>query len=260
MKVWSLTTIKGEEQDTVLYLNYAAAVEAAGREFLDAERLGPFLEKLNWNAEDAATMLDAIMIDDSDIEGEYFIREHDHPWVFGPEPEAEKFRRSRGLPPDPEEMNAKRAEWALRTIEHYANSEGGESWKGFNGAQKDALIEQNLSDLLAQFGHFCDRNGISLQGMLRRAAGHYTEETANRGTQSFDASTDGGLDREQPDAAQRYRDAANRRYGRDGELEIDDGAIVSVGDDPGAYVQAWVWVSNEEAGIKEDEEDEEDDD
>ncbi len=28
----------------------------------------------------------------------------------------------------------------------------------------------------------------------------------------------------------------------DGELEIDDNAVVSHGDDNGAYVQAWVWV------------------
>lgn len=29
---------------------------------------------------------------------------------------------------------------------------------------------------------------------------------------------------------------------REGELEVDPDAIVSEGDDPGAYVQAWVWV------------------
>lgn len=29
----------------------------------------------------------------------------------------------------------------------------------------------------------------------------------------------------------------------DGELEIDDNAVVSHGTDNGAYVQAWVWVS-----------------
>jgi len=28
----------------------------------------------------------------------------------------------------------------------------------------------------------------------------------------------------------------------DGELEIDDNAVVSHGEDNGAYVQAWVWV------------------
>ena len=27
-----------------------------------------------------------------------------------------------------------------------------------------------------------------------------------------------------------------------GELEVDEGATVSMGDDLGAYVQAWLWV------------------
>jgi hypothetical protein len=36
---------------------------------------------------------------------------------------------------------------------------------------------------------------------------------------------------------------ARNDYGvRDGELEIDDNAVVSHGEDNGAYVQAWVWV------------------
>ncbi len=29
---------------------------------------------------------------------------------------------------------------------------------------------------------------------------------------------------------------------RDGEVEVDDNAVVSEGEDNGAYVQAWVWV------------------
>jgi len=33
---------------------------------------------------------------------------------------------------------------------------------------------------------------------------------------------------------------------KDGELEIDSTAIVSKGEDPGAYVQAWIWVSDDE--------------
>lgn len=50
-----------------------------------------------------------------------------------------------------------------------------------------------------------------------------------------------------------YRDAAFMNHHRDGELEIDhesDGTcMVSKGDDPGAYVMAWVWVDNSEAGV-----------
>lgn len=38
------------------------------------------------------------------------------------------------------------------------------------------------------------------------------------------------------------RRAATRIHASDGELEVDVDAEVSRGDDPGAYVQAWVWV------------------
>lgn len=31
-------------------------------------------------------------------------------------------------------------------------------------------------------------------------------------------------------------------YQKDGELEIDEGAVISEGDDNGAYVASWVWV------------------
>jgi hypothetical protein len=40
-----------------------------------------------------------------------------------------------------------------------------------------------------------------------------------------------------------YRKAADD-VAREGECEIDDDAMVSRSDDPGAYVQAWVWVPN----------------
>lgn len=39
-----------------------------------------------------------------------------------------------------------------------------------------------------------------------------------------------------------YVAAAAEIHSRDGECEVDDNAKVSGGDDPGAYVQAWVWV------------------
>lgn len=35
---------------------------------------------------------------------------------------------------------------------------------------------------------------------------------------------------------------ARDQYEREGELEIDDNAVVSHGSDTGAYVQSWVWV------------------
>lgn len=47
--------------------------------------------------------------------------------------------------------------------------------------------------------------------------------------------------------------AARNKYASEGYVEIDDNAVVSRGDDPGAYVQAWVWV---DADPDEDEENE----
>jgi hypothetical protein len=41
--------------------------------------------------------------------------------------------------------------------------------------------------------------------------------------------------------AEALRKTADQKYGRAGEIEIDDGAVVSFSDD-GAYVAAWVWV------------------
>lgn len=41
---------------------------------------------------------------------------------------------------------------------------------------------------------------------------------------------------------EQIREMASDEYHRDGELEIDDGAIISEGDDNGAYVMAWRWV------------------
>ena len=40
-----------------------------------------------------------------------------------------------------------------------------------------------------------------------------------------------------------YREQAMNQS-KGGELEVDEGATVSMGGDPGAYVQAWLWVSD----------------
>lgn len=36
--------------------------------------------------------------------------------------------------------------------------------------------------------------------------------------------------------------AARDFHHKDGHVEIDEGAMISYGDDPGAYVMAWVWI------------------
>lgn len=43
-----------------------------------------------------------------------------------------------------------------------------------------------------------------------------------------------------------YRLSAKAIHEVDGETEIDPEALVSVSDDEGAYVQAWVWVYDED--------------
>lgn len=56
----------------------------------------------------------------------------------------------------------------------------------------------------------------------------------------------------------KYRDAAFDKMNRDGELEIDlqsdDTVCASPSEDGGAYVMAWVWIDNSDAGISAEEE------
>jgi hypothetical protein len=47
-----------------------------------------------------------------------------------------------------------------------------------------------------------------------------------------------------------FRNRAKELYYDEGQLEVDDNAPVSIGDDDGAYVQAWVWVYREEDDIE----------
>lgn len=50
---------------------------------------------------------------------------------------------------------------------------------------------------------------------------------------------------------EKYVSFAKRRFHDEGTLEIDDRAIISRShDDLGAYVQAWIWVSDEDATSK----------
>ena len=43
-----------------------------------------------------------------------------------------------------------------------------------------------------------------------------------------------------------YRLAAKRLCHIEGEVEIDDNAVVSKGEDDGAYVAAWIWIPDED--------------
>jgi len=70
------------------------------------------------------------------------------------------------------------------------------------------------------------------EGIVQEAMEAQKSEAANNPADPFNITDE------------QYREACETRYGRDGDLEIDDGAEVSRGDDSGAYVQAWKWISD----------------
>lgn len=43
-----------------------------------------------------------------------------------------------------------------------------------------------------------------------------------------------------------FRSRAKELYHEEGQIEVDGTARVSAGDDQGAYVEAWVWVTLKE--------------
>lgn len=95
----------------------------------------------------------------------------------------EPFEYPAGLPPDPEGENDRRASEAEEVLNQFESAFGEAPYGGISPDQLRDLREQNLSDLLCNFGHFCDRNGLDLQEVIRRAANHYNEETGNQGAQ-----------------------------------------------------------------------------
>ena len=69
------------------------------------------------------------------------------------------------LPPDPEGMNGKRAEWAALALAAFIERT--------NTDEQDAVC-----DLLADLMHYCDRHEISFDDQLARARYHYDAETS----------------------------------------------------------------------------------
>lgn len=58
-----------------------------------------------------------------------------------------------------------------------------------------------------------------------------------------------------------YLAYAQENLQADGDLEFDDDAVVSMGDDKGAYVQAWKWVyASDVPGVGQEHDEEEDGD
>jgi hypothetical protein len=56
-------------------------------------------------------------------------------------------------------------------------------------------------------------------------------------------------------------EAAKEKHQDEGDVEVDEqsdgSALISISDDGGAYVLAWVWVYNDEAGLQEPEDEDE---
>lgn len=46
-----------------------------------------------------------------------------------------------------------------------------------------------------------------------------------------------------------FQDACQRGHSREGEREVDADCEVSLGDDSGAYVMTWTWVSDDDANL-----------
>lgn len=58
-----------------------------------------------------------------------------------------------------------------------------------------------------------------------------------------DNRTDGVISQEQINRLEMIEWARNEYEGYDGDIQVDDNAVISHGEDNGAYVQAWVWVT-----------------
>lgn len=68
------------------------------------------------------------------------------------------------LPPDPDNMNGKRAQWAEAALSEF---------KSLTGADDDTALYDLLTDLM----HRCDRHALTFNDELDRARAHYDAET-----------------------------------------------------------------------------------
>lgn len=75
------------------------------------------------------------------------------------------------LPPDPENMNDERAEWAASAVDAFADITNMR-----NAGEDDETI---LTDLLADLRHWADREGIDWKAVVTTAEMHYDAETSD---------------------------------------------------------------------------------
>ena len=90
------------------------------------------------------------------------------------------------VPPDPESMNNKRADWARDVLEYFEQY-GERPHPDLTTEEQRGIAKQNLSDLIADMGHYCDRNGLCMHEVIRIASDHYAEETHFEGLQFHSA-------------------------------------------------------------------------
>lgn len=76
--------------------------------------------------------------------------------------------RDRGLPPDPEGMNDRRAEWAGHALAAFMSQTGTD-------------YDSGTADLLCDLMHLADRDGTDFDADLARARMHYACETGAAG-------------------------------------------------------------------------------
>jgi hypothetical protein len=69
------------------------------------------------------------------------------------------------LPPDPDEQNDDRANWAEATLITFMGCTGTDA-------------EDAVADLLTDLMHWCDRRGVKFNHELDRAHGQYRDETS----------------------------------------------------------------------------------
>jgi hypothetical protein len=102
---------------------------------------------------------------------------------------------------------------------------------------------------------FDDRQRAVIKKVLRDRIDAHTEGDVVDATVADEVSALIHIERTEKtfDPADPYR--AYLQTQADDDMEVDDDAIVSPGDDPGAFVHAWIWVRNDEAGVPDEDED-----
>lgn len=115
------------------------------------------------------------------------------------------------------------------------------------------LCDRELAQILAALRWWQYSNA----GMHERKGDEHFEDHEPMSDEEIDALCERIYTHPGPDcglpaiAAERFREAAKNQYeGEEGDVDFDDTPALSVAEkDPdGAYVQAWVWVSNDEVG------------